>query len=260
MRKLSITIGGVLLGAGLCLTAYAADAAAPVKGTWSLNNWTPGDTAHLTLAYRNATTRWEWGNDQPLEDLHGLTSEQRHSAHVSVSFTMDRDAGTFAFEGTLTLGLGRGEFRFVPNPTYAAKLSVLGYETIGEGELLGMALRDVSLAFASEVKFSGLKEVTVSDLMRLKDHGVGLDFIRALATIGATNLTADDVVRFRDHGIDGEFVRALRSPGAPALSADDIIKLHDHGVKPEYVARIQSAGYPDLTVDQIIKLHDHGVD
>jgi len=231
MKKLSITIGGVLLCAGLCLTAYAADAATPVKGTWSLNNWTPGDTAHLTVAYRNATTRWEWGNDQPLEDLHGLTSEQRHSAHASVSFTMDRDAGTFAFEGTLTLGLGRGDFRFVPNPTYATKLGVLGYETIGEDELLNLALRDVSLAFATEVKTSGLKDVTVSDLLRLKDHG-----------------------------IDGEFVRALRSPGAPVLSADDIIKLHDHGVKPEYVARVQSAGYPDLTVDQIIKLHDHGVD
>ena len=139
MKKLSITIGGVLLGAGLILAAHAADAAAPVKGTWSLNNWTPGDTAHLTLAYRNATTRWERGNDQPLEDLHGLTSEQRHSAHASVSFTMDRDASTFAFEGALTLGLGRGEFRFVPNPTYAAKLGVLGYGTIGRGRLRSAA-------------------------------------------------------------------------------------------------------------------------
>ncbi len=260
MNKLSITINGIVLGAGLCLAAYAEDAAAPAKGTWRLNNWTPGDAAHLTLAYRNATTRWEWGTDQPLKDLRGLTSEQRHSAHASVSFTMDRDAGTFAFEGSLTLGLGRGDFRFVPNPTYATKLGVLGYETIGDDELLGMALRDVSLAFASEVKFSGLKDVKVSDLLRLKDHGVDLNFIRALATIGATNLTADDVVRFRDHGIDGEFVRALKSTGVPVMSADDIIKLHDHGVKPEYVARIQSAGYADLTVDQIIKLHDHGVD
>ncbi len=260
MNKRFVTIGGLVLWAGLGLNAYAADAAVPAKGTWRLNNWTPGDAAHLTLGYRNATTRWEWGTDQPLEDLHGLTAEQRHSAHAAVSFTMDRDAGTFAFEGSLTLGLGRGDFRFVPDPTYARKLAVLGYETIGDTEFLGMALRDVSLAFASEVKFSGLKDVKVSDLLRLKDHGVDLSFIRAIATIGATNLTADDVVRFRDHGIDGEFVRALKSTGVPAMSADDIIKLHDHGVKPEYVARIQAAGYSDLTVDQIIKLHDHGVD
>ena len=231
MNKLSLTIGCVLLGAGLCLAAPAKSAAAPAKGTWRLNNWTPGDAAHLTLGYRDATTKVEWGTDQPLEDLHGLTSEQRHSAHASVSFTMNRDAGTFAFEGSLTLGLGRGSFRFVPDSTYATKLGVLGYESIGDDELLGMALRDVSLAFASEVKLSGLKDVTVSDLLRLKDHG-----------------------------IDGAFVRALKSAGVPVTSADDIIKLHDHGVRPEYVARIRSAGYADLTVDQIIKLHAHGVD
>ena len=84
MKKLSLTIGGVLLGVGSFLAVYAADASASAKGTWRLNNWTPGDAAHLTLSYRNATTRWEWGTDQPLADLHGLTAQQRHSAHTTV--------------------------------------------------------------------------------------------------------------------------------------------------------------------------------
>ena len=231
MNKLTNAVGRIVLVAGLCVAAQAADAAEPLKGTWSLNNWVPGDSVHLKLRYSKASTRWEWGNDQPLADLQSLTAEQLHSPHSSVAFTLRRDAGTFSFAGSLTLGIGGGEYQFIPDPTYATKLGVLGYETIGDDELLGMALRDVSLAFASEVKFSGLKDVKLSDLLRLKDHG-----------------------------IDGEFVRALKSAGVPVLSADDIIKLHDHGVKPEYVARIQSAGYPDLTVDQIIQLHDHGVD
>ncbi len=257
MNNLIKIIGGMVFCVGLCVPVPAAE---PLKGTWRLNNWVPGDAIYLKLSYRKASTRWEWGNDQPLADLPGLTAEQRHSPYSSVAFTLQRDAGTFSFEGSLTLGLGGGKYQFNADPTFAAKLGVLGYETMGEDELLNMALRDVSLAFASEVKFSGLKDVKLSDLLRLKDHGVDLSFIRALATIGATNLTADDVVRFRDHGIDGEFVRALKSTGAPVMSADDIIKLHDHGVKPEYVARIQAAGYSDLTVDQLIQLHDHGVD
>lgn len=262
MNKLFITIGGIVLCAGMCVAAHAADTAAPVKGTWSINNWIPGDSIHLKLSYRKASSRWEWGNDQPAADLHGLTSEQLHAAYSSVAFTLQRDAGTFSFEGSLTLGIGRGEFRFVPDPTYVTKLEVLGYGAIesDDASIMFMAVRDVSLTFASEVKFSGLKDVTVSDLVRLKDHGVGLDFIRALATIGATHLTAGDVVRFRDHGIDVSVLKELKVSGVPDLSADEIIKLHDHGVKPEYVARIQSAGYADLTVDQIIKLHDHGVD
>jgi len=233
MNRISTTIGGLLLGAGFCLAANAAAEAPPPTGTWKINNWTPGDALHLTLAYRKTTTRWEWGNDQPIADLHGLTSEQLHAPHASVAFTLQRDAGTFFFEGTLMLGIGRGEYRFVPDPTYAAKMGALGYGAIGDDavSIMLLAVRDVSLEFANEVKKAGLKDVAISDLVRLQDHGVDLDFIRALAKTGATNMTADDVVRLRDHG-----------------------------VRPDYVARIHAAGYEDLTVDQIIRLHDHGVD
>jgi len=233
MKQIFTTIGGLLLGAGLCLAAHAAGEAPAPAGTWKINNWTPGDALHLTLTYRKATTRWEWGNDQPIADLHGLTSQQLHAPHASVSFTLQRDAGTFAFEGTLMLGIGRGEYRFVPDPTYAAKMGALGYGAIGDDavSIMLMAVRDVSLEYAGEVENSGLKDVAISDLVRLQDHGVSLEFIRAVAKTGATDLTADDVIR-----------------------------LHDHAVRPDYVARIHAAGYEHLTVDQIIKLHDHGVD
>jgi len=234
MRKLTATatIAGFVLCTAMGLAAGAADEAPPRMGTWSLNNWTPGDDVHLSLSYRNATTRWEWSSDQPVADLKGLTAEQRHAAHSSVAFTLQRDAGTFAFDGSVMLGIGRGGYRFVPDPVYASKLSALGYEPIGDNptSIMLMAVRDVSLEFAAEVKYS-LKDAKTSDLVRLKDHGVDLDFFRSLAAAGQANLTADDVV-----------------------------KLHDHGVRADYVARISSAGYGDLTVDQIIKLHDHGVD
>jgi hypothetical protein len=261
MKHKSIAIAGLLLGAGLCLAARAAGDPPPVQGTWVLNNWVPGASVNLKLTRRVAGSTWEWGSDQPIADLHGMTRDQLHAPHASLSFTMDRDAGTFSFEGTLVLGVGRGEFRFTPNPAYAAKLGMLGYEPIGEDDLFGMAVRDISLAYAAEVKLSGLRDPAVSDLARLRDHGVPLAFIRELAAADyAKRLTADDVVRLRDHGVEGRFVRALKASGCSDLSTGDVIKLRDHGVDPAYVARIQSSGYEDLTVDQIIKLHDHGVD
>lgn len=261
MRKVFATVVGSLLCAGLCSAAGVADETSPRMGTWSLNNWTPGDRVQLTLSYRNATTRWEWSSDQPIADLNGLTAEQLHAAHSSVAFALKRDAGTFAFDGSVMLGIGRGGYRFVPDPSYAAKLSALGYGPIEENpiSIMLMAVRDISLEFAAEVKHS-LKDAKVADLVRLQDHAVDLEFIRLLAAAGYADLTADDVVRFRDHGIDGEFLRGLKSSGASDLNADEIVKLHDHGVGSDYVARIHSAGYGDLTVDQIIKLHDHGVD
>jgi hypothetical protein len=261
MRHVSATVVGFFLCAGLFMAAGAADETSPRLGTWSLNNWTPGDEVHLSLSYRNATTRWEWSSDQPVADLHGLTADQLHATHSTVAFTLHRDAGTFAFDGSVMLGIGRGGYRFVPDPAYAAKLSALGYGPIDDSPIsvMLMAVRDVSLEFAAEVKYA-LKDAKISDLVRLEDHAVDLELIRSLTTAGYANLATDDVVRFRDHGIDGEFLRALKSSGASDLNADEIIKLHDHGVRADYVARIHSAGYGDLTVDQIIKLHDHGVD
>jgi hypothetical protein len=295
MRKilvsLAVVLGGLLLGAGVGLATLAANEAPPQKGTWSLNNWTAGsDSVQLEMKRKTMTSSWVWSSSQPIADLHGLTLGQLHAARESVSFTMDRDAGTLTFNGTVTLGIGRGEFSFEPNPTYLAKLDALGYHDAGDADLFGLAMRDVSLAYAGEVKLSGLRNVTLKDLIRFQDHGVELDFIRELAALDyAKQLTGDDLVRLQDHGVEGEFVRALRSAGYSdmsasdivklrdhgvdgpflaglsetafkALSADEMVRLHDHGVEPEYVARIQSAGYAGLTVDQVIKLHDHGVD
>jgi hypothetical protein len=288
---IAVVLGGLLVGASVGLATLAANETPPQKGTWSLNNWTAGsDSVQLEIKRTTMTSNWVWSSSQPIADLRGLTLDQLHAAHAAVSFTMNRDAGTLTFNGDVTLGLGRGEFSFEPNPTFLAKLAALGYQDAAEADLFGLAMRDVSLAYAGEVKLSGLRDVTLKDVIRFLDHGIELDFIRELAALDYTkSLTGDDLVRLRDHGVEGEFIRALKSAGYAdmtasdivklhdhgvdgpfiaglsstafkALSADEIVRLHDHGVEPEYVARVQSAGYAGLTVDQIIKLHEHGVD
>jgi hypothetical protein len=225
--------GALLLASGLVRAAAAPENSHPFLGEWSLNNWTGGDGTQLKMSYRNATTHWQWASDQPLADLHGLTPENLRTLHTQVAFTMDRDAGKFVFEGSLTLGVGSGRYRFVPDPTYRGKLAALGVGEIGEDDvsLMMLAMRDVSYAFAAEVMGLGLHGVVVGDLVRFLDHGVDLSFIRELQKTGYPNLTPDDVVRMRDHGVD-----------------------------PQYLTRIRTAGFDSLTVDQVIKLHDHGVD
>jgi hypothetical protein len=255
-----LIVAGLLAGAPSAPVPAADEPAAP-SGTWSLNNWIPDGSVHLKLSFHKGSTRWQWGNDEALADLDGLTASQLHAASANVRFKLQRDAGAFTFEGTMMLGIGRGSFHFVPDPTYGAKLAALGYAPMEDDgvSIMFLAVRDVSLVYAAEAKRTGLKGVQVSDLVRFLDHGIDLPFLRELADIGASRFTADDVVRFRDHGIDGAFLRDLKAAGRDDLSADDIVTLRDHGVKPDYIARVQSAGYPDLTVEQIIRLYEHGV-
>ena len=204
MRRGTMAAVGLLLCAGLALAAETSEKARGFDGDWSLNNWTPGSSVNLKLGYRNASTRWQWGSDQSLADLHGLTREQLHGAHVPVAFTLERDAGAFAFEGTVILGIGSGNYRFVPNPDYLAKLAALGFEGSDRDDvsLMMLAVRDVSLAYAAEVRRLGLRGASVQDLVRLRDHGVEPQYLARIQTAGFDGLTIEQVIKLHDHGVD----------------------------------------------------------
>jgi hypothetical protein len=255
-----LSLGGSLALVASLTAAGAPEASRDVKGTWSLNNWIPGSSVHLTLKHRSGSSRWQWGTDQPLSDLRGLTKDQLHAASSPVKFTLARDAGTFSFEGSVMMGLGTGEFGFTPDPTFAAKLQALELRTVPDQDLFGMAIRDISIAYASEVMRSGIKGASVRDLSRFLDHGVELSFIRELTSIGTTNLSPDDVIKLRDHGVEADLLRALKAAGYGDLASSDIVKLRDHGVDAAYIEGLQDSGSERLHADEIVRLRDHGID
>lgn len=260
--RLVMRAGGILICAGTFLIARASEDPKRFEGRWTINNWTPGDSLQLSMKYHAGTTRWQWGSSQPIADLHGLTLEQLHAPRTAVKFTLERDAGTFAFEGTVTLGVGSGDYRFVADPTFKAKLGALGYDVADEDDasIMMMAIRDISIAYAGEVKRSGMKGVAVPDLVRLRDHGVDLEFIRDLTMIGYTGLSADDVVRLRDHGVDSGFIRTLKASGYPDLATADIVALRDHGVDSRYIEGLDDSGYGKPAARDIVRLRDHGIE
>src|SRR5262245_28986594 len=223
-------VASVALALGFAITAASSgDEATRARGSWSINNWIPGDEVHLVLEQGTSRSRWEWGSSQHLADLKGLTREQLRATRAEVSFTLERDAGVFFLTGTSKLGFASGEFHFVGSPDYAGKLAALGYETIGQDELLDMAIRDISLDFAAAVRTAGVNDAKVGDLARLRDHGVEVPFLRDLASVGQP-LDVDMVLELRDHGVDGRFVRDLVAVGNPNVGIAHAVTLHDRGV------------------------------
>jgi hypothetical protein len=258
-------------------------------GTWKINNWVPGDDVQLSISRRDGSSRWQMSTGYPLSELKGLTREQLRAMHGEVSFRLERDAGTLVFEGKTTVGVGSGDFRFEPNPAFREKLVGLGYPSPDDEGLLGMAMRDVSLDYASQVGQLGFKKLEVDDLFAFRDRGIDLEMLRDVAAIGYAGLAASDVVLMSDHGVRGkymkgmkdsgyrmlkvdevvrlhdrgispEFVRGLVEAGRASIEFDDIILLHDHGITPQYVAKVVASGFKDLTTEQIVRLHDNGID
>lgn len=288
MRRRTLLIAAAFLGGGLSLAAGLAGVFAATHGEWTINNWTLGEGMSLSLTHRTPTSRSQWTCNRSIAELEGLTREQLHAVHAPVAFRLRGDAGSFVFEGTLTLGVGRGTFHFEPNPAFTAQLAALGYDAPGDDDLFGLAMREISLAYATEVKrlepgttlrdpirfrdhgveLDEIREVLAvgdprlsgTDVVDLHDHGVPPSFVRALKTFGYPSLAADNVIALHDHGVDERYVKGLAASGMRGLEPDDVIRLHDHGVETRYIARIREAGFTDLTVEQIVRLHDHGVD
>jgi hypothetical protein len=195
---------GTSLFAGLLLLAHANDAPGSLAGEWRLTNWIPGSSLGLTISYRDANTRWSWSSTQSLDSLPGLTREQLQSLHAPVTFALVRDAGTFMFTGTVVMGIGHGEYRFVADPSYLTKLTALGYDTSGSADrsAASLVIHDISLAFAAEVKRSGVRIDTLDDLIKLRDHGVETPYLAKVHAAGFDDLTVDQILKLHDHGID----------------------------------------------------------
>jgi hypothetical protein len=278
---------GFVLAAALAAGTAAAETL-PSSGTWKVNNWVPGESVQMSMTRTKGNSRWKHSTSYDLEELKGLTREQLRAMHGTVAFRLERDPGTFVFEGTTTMGVGSGTFRFEASPTFLAKMAELGYGSVDDEAVMGMAMRDVSLDYAAEVKKLGLEQVGVEDLFAFRDRGIELETIREFASAGIPSLKSRDIIRLSDHGVNGRYVQGIAASGLAeagveeivrfhdrgiptefvlrlvegrkAISGEEIIRLHDHGVSASYVAQVDASGFKDLTVEQIIRLHENGVD
>src|SRR5678815_1511476 len=87
---------------------------------WLIDHSTTDNKLELTMRYRRTRdtgfSYHDSGSNVTLDQLTGLTRGQLLSATgCLVRFQLERDAGTFAFEGWFKQGNGSGHFNFTPN-------------------------------------------------------------------------------------------------------------------------------------------------
>jgi beta-lactamase regulating signal transducer with metallopeptidase domain len=253
-------------------------------GTWEIRPTGTEGTVHLRLTERDSSS----GSNVRIEQLTGLTASQLSGAGGPVQFRLQRDAGTFTFEGVLRNGLGAGTFSFTADPQFPAELAKRGFARPTTLEQYQMARHDVGFAFVDELNAQGYGKPQTSELVRagqhgvqaayvrdlgalgyklgslaplieLRDHGVTPAYIRELGELGYKGLPVDDLRTARDHGVTAEFVKGMRDAGYGSLPMPQLINARDHGVSPEYASELATAGYAKLPLDVLIRTRDHGV-
>lgn len=179
------------------------------------------------------------------------------SGRQDVHFTITRDAGKIDCEGLLNNGEGAGLFHFQPDANYPREMHSLGF-SVDDEKQFSMAVQDVSLEFAKQMKNEHLSGLDADKLIAFRTFGVDAAFIEALRAEGLKISDADKLVAFRIHGVSPQMVRSLHQAGY-SPDEDTLIAMRIHGATPEWMAELKQRGYDHIDLEKLIAFRIHGV-
>ena len=179
------------------------------------------------------------------------------SGRQDVHFTITRDAGKIECEGFLNDGEGAGLFHFQPDANYPREMQSLGF-SVDDEKQFSMAVQDVSLAFAKEMKGEHLSGLDADKLTAFLIFRVDSAFIEALRAEGLKISDSDKLVAFRIHGVTPQMIRSLHQAGY-SPDEDTLIAMRIHGATPEWIEELKKRGYDHIELEKLIAFRIHGV-
>jgi hypothetical protein len=238
------------------LFAVVKNRAADVRsGDWTIRHSDEAGKIEFSLIEHhhggNSTNESDW----PASSFAGVDFSK--SGRQEVHFTITRDAGKIECEGFLSNGEGAGIFHFQPDPNYAGEMRKLDY-SVDEDKQYSMAVQDVSLEFARQMKNEHLSDLDADKLIAFRIFRVDSAFIEDLRSAGLNVSDSDKLVAFRIHGVTPQMVRALHQAGY-SPDADTLIAMRIHGATPEWIEELRKRGYDHVDLEQLIAFRIHGV-
>ena len=158
---LILVITGVLLGVAKALGGEGQ------SGDWTIRRSDAPGRVEFSLMNSRAGHHFHYSSDWPASDFSGLDFSK--SGRQEVHFTIARDAGKFECEGFLQDGEGAGLFHFAAEPKYSQEMKSLGFERIDGDKQWAMAIHDVSLKFARDIKAENLQGIGYGQAHRFQD-------------------------------------------------------------------------------------------
>mgnify|MGYP003393191789 CR=1 FL=1 len=211
------------------------------------------------------------GSTYSFSDLQGLSREQTQNGRVS--FSLVREAGTIACDGSFIDGRGNGTFRFVANRAFVDGMRSRGFdfekqdsdredrhESSLDERLFAATTLNVTTALADDLRSANFPNLNVDDLFKAAIFKIDGKFMKEMAATGFPNLTMEDLVKARIFKIDAQFVRNIKDMGFGADNFEHLVKYSIFKVTPEYLSELKNEGLSGLTAEEVVKLRIFKVD
>jgi hypothetical protein len=229
------------------------------SGDWTIHKSEASGRVQFSLIEHRRGGNSVHESDWPVSSFAGVDFSK--AGRQDVHFTVSRDAGKFECEGFLNDGEGAGVFHFQPDPNYIREMHSLGFsvgESVDEDKQYGMAVEDVSLEFARQMKAEHLTDLDADKLMAFRIHGVDAAFVEAIRAAGLKISDSDKLVAFRIHGVTPQMIRFLHEAGY-SPDEDALIAMRIHGATPEWIMELKNRGYDHVGLEKLIAFRIHGV-
>lgn len=249
----TFVVVGVLAGV---IKNRAAEVGSNVRsGDWTISkSEDPGKVEFSLIEHRRGGTS-SHESDWPASSFQGVDFSK--AGRQDVRFTITRDAGKIECEGFLNDGEGAGIFHFQPDPNYSSQMLAMGF-LVDEEKQFGMAVQDVSLEFARQMKNEHLTDLDTDKLVAFRIFRVDSAFIEALRAEGLKISDSDKLVAFRIHGVTPQMVRSLHQAGY-SPDEDTLVALRIHGATSEWIEQLKKRGYDHVDLEKLIAFRIHGV-
>ncbi len=242
---------------GFCLIfAVVKNRAADVRtGDWTLRHSDEAGKVEFSLIEHHRGGNSNHESDWPMSSFPGVDFSK--PGRQDVHFIIARDAGKIDCEGFLSNGEGAGIFHFQPDSNYAGEMHKLGF-VIDDEKQYSMAVQDVSLEFARQMRTEHLTDLDADKLIAFRIFRVDSNFIEELRSAGLKISESDKLVAFRIHGVTPEMIRSLNQAGYTP-DEDTLIAMRIHGATPEWMEQLKKRGYDHVDLEQLIAFRIHGV-
>ncbi len=241
----------------LCVLAVVVESRATDvhSGDWTIHRFDDSGKVEFSLIEHHHGGNSVHESDWLMSSFSGVDFFK--PGRQDVHFTVSRDAGKIECEGFLNNGEGAGNFRYQPDANYAREMHALDF-SIDDEQQYSMAVMDVSLEFARQMRAEHLTDLDADKLIAFRIHGVDVAFIDDVRTAGLKISDSDKLIAFRIHGVTAQMIRSLHQAGY-APDEDMLIAMRIHGATPEWMAELKNRGYDHVDLEKLIAFRIHGV-
>lgn len=217
------------------------------------------DSLYLSLKRRVEKGMSNSGSSYDISDFQGLTRDQV-TGSSNVNFSLQREAGTFQFEGSFSAGKGSGRFTLTPNQSFLSAMNSRGF-ALSEEKQFASAMLDVRVKTVDDLKAAGFPNLSFDDVIKATIFKVTPEFVSEMNSIGFKNLEMEDLVKARIFKVDAKFAREVKEMGfGENQPMETLVKMRIFKVTPEFLRDIRSAGLDNLDVEDLVKFRIFKID